>query len=173
MSVTDAQLLDMHKRALETIRAAIDGLDADVLAWREPDTGKSVAGEVRHLCNAERYWLREAGLDPEFSSPPASPASVDDVLECLSQAEARWAELLPTTPELRMSLYRVCLHALYHLPRVVHFRKRRQPDWAMPHWSKPGSWEHGVEPMLHAMLAERPDDVDVPPTPGFEPGKLE
>ena len=77
--------------------------------------------------------------------------------------------MLATKPGLRYALFRVCLHALYHLPRIVHLRNCRQSEWELPHWSRPGSWEHAIEPILQVMLAERPEDVDLSPTPGYAP----
>ena len=62
MSVADGKLLELHERALNMVRAAVRGRDAKTLCWREPDTGKTIAGEVVHVCEAERFWLRDAGM---------------------------------------------------------------------------------------------------------------
>lgn len=168
MAVTDEQLLEMHRRALDTIRAVLDGLDVAALNWSEPATGKSITSEVRHICGAEAFWLRDAGLEPAFELPPEVPSSCDQLTAALDSIQRRWAQALADHPNVRMSLFRLCLHALYHLPRIVHFRARQQPGWALPHWSQPGSWEHAIEPILHVMLAERPEQADDQPTPGFQ-----
>ena len=47
-------------------------------------------------------------------------------------------------------LARMALHTLYHLPKVLDRRERMEPSFELPHWSKAGSWEHAIEPILHA-----------------------
>jgi hypothetical protein len=172
MAVTNKQLLDMHKRALDTIRAAIDGLDRESLCWCEPETGQWIAQEVSHLCDTERYWIQQEGIDPQLEVCPEFPSSLEEELQCLGCIERRWVELLPINPGLRFPLFRVCLHALYHLARIAHLRRHQQSDWGLPHWSKPGSWEHAIDPIMHVMLADQPQDVDLPATSGFKSDTL-
>jgi hypothetical protein len=157
MSVADGKLLELHERALNMVRAAVRGLDAKTLCWREPDTGKTIAGEVVHVCEAERFWLRDAGIEPQLDVPSEQPSSVEELVAGLDRGERRFASLLSERPgdhDLRWRLCRVSQHALYHAVRIVHFRTRQQPDWTMPHWDRSGSWEHAVDLITELMLAE-------------------
>jgi len=157
MSVTDAKLLEVHEQGLNMVRAAVRGLDAEALCWREPDTGKTIAGEVVHVCEAEQFWLRDAGIEPQLDVPSEEPSSVEELLAGLDRAQQRFTDLLSEKPgdhDLRWRVCRVSQHALYHAVRIVHLRTRQQPDWTMPHWSEPGSWEHAVDLITDLILGE-------------------
>jgi uncharacterized damage-inducible protein DinB len=156
--IDDTCLVEFHSRSRDAIRAVLTGLDESQLHERDPQRGFSIAEEVGHLIAAEHFFLsQDCGLDPGF--PPfnrekGQAASGEELRDCLSQIDKRWPELLrdhPDRPELRAILTRMALHTLYHLVKAVDRRERMEPQFKLPHWSQPGSWEHAIEPVLEAI----------------------
>ena len=156
--IDDPTLLEFHRRSREAIRAVLDGLDETQLREHDPQRGYSIAEEVGHLVAAEHYFLAdEHGVDPGFAhmAPQSGQtASARELQERLRQIDERWPLLLREHPDdksLRVTLARMSLHTLFHLAKIVDRRERMQPDFELPHWSKPGSWEHAIEPLLGAI----------------------
>ncbi len=164
----DAQLLELHRRCRQAIRFVLDGLDESGLRERDPARGYSIAEEVGHLVAAEHYFLADdLGVDPGFPHMDrykGQNASAAELRERLDLIEERWPQLLSEHPdkrELRYIIARMSLHTLYHMARVVDRRVRMEPDFKLPHWSKPGSWEYAIEPLLDSVedkdVTQKPD----------------
>ncbi len=164
MSITSEQWLELHKRALETVRASIRGLDQEKLLWKEPRSQKSIASEVAHICGAEAYWLREASIAPRFATPSQNTWSVQVFQDVLDRIQKRYHEVLAERADdadILFGLGRVCQHALYHLPRIIHFRIMQEPDWIRPEPGRPGTWEHAVDYLSDLLIHAQ----TVPDTP--------
>ncbi len=146
---------EIHTRALDAVRAAIDGLDGETIRWKCPQTGMSIAGDVEHVCGAEVYWMREVQFQPNIPPFDVATATPAQLLEALNAAEGEHARLLRERPEDKDVLFglgRVCQHALYHLARITHFRLRHDPQWEGPGWPDPGCWEVPVDLITETML---------------------
>jgi len=135
MGAPPERWLEIHKRALDAVRAAIDGLDQQTVHWKAPGTGTSIASDVSHICDAERYWMREVGFEPDLPTLSVEEATLDELTAALNAAEAEHGRLLrdrPADKNVLFGLGRVCQHALHHLGRIGYFRMRHQPDWNHP-----------------------------------------
>ena len=155
----DDTLLELHRRSRDSIRAVLAGLDEPMLREHDQERGFSIAEEVGHLIAAEHWFLTEDyRIDPGFphmNRAKGQEASVHELHERLNQIEQQWPRLLQENPdsrELRVILARMALHTLYHLARVADRRARMEQGFQLPHWSKRGSWEYAIEPMLQSVL---------------------
>ena len=134
MAASTEEWVRIHERVLDCVRAAIDGLSDEELHWKAPGTGMSIAGDVSHICDAERYWMGEVGFQsdvPRVGETSAMP----ELVAALDAAEAAHERLLGERPgdgDVLYGLGRVCLHALNHLGRIAYFRMRHQPEWNYP-----------------------------------------
>ncbi|MFT3785059.1 MAG: hypothetical protein QM770_02690 [Tepidisphaeraceae bacterium] len=150
----DHVLLEIHRGTLLGVRTAIDGLSGEELRWTEPATGYSIASEVRQLTVAEHHWLRDCGLDPGFEPSSKEPQSSMELTDLLQAINARWRSIPVLSKPAQYALLRVSFQALFHLPRVVHFRSRLQPSWEMPPRNAPGSWDYAIDEIIRSLLAE-------------------
>ncbi|MFH0911249.1 MAG: hypothetical protein V1918_07100 [Planctomycetota bacterium] len=154
MPPTDEELLALHEAMIETVRTAVSGLGRKSLHWQEPDTKKSIASELVHLFKTERWWMREAGFDSQLKAPP-SEASLEELLAALEAAAACYRKFLSERPgdaTLRRQLLRLSQHAIYHLPRLYHFRVRQGPHWPVPPGNQPGSWAKAADRITELIL---------------------
>ena len=155
MPASTEQWAAIHKQVLDTVRAAIEGLDQKVLHWKAPGTEMFIAGDVSHICDAEtRYWMGEAGFQADIPHISADSATLDELLASLDAAEREHERLLRERPgdnRVRYGLGRVCLHAINHLGRIAYFRMRHQPDWDYP---KGREVHRAFDLIISAMLGE-------------------
>jgi len=164
--ISDQQLLEFHRRSRDAVRAVLDNIAEKILRERDPERGFSIAEEVGHLVAAEHFFRsHEFGIDPGFAHMDRTngqQASLQELLERLSQIEQDWSQLLrdnPDVKEMRVVLARMALHTLYHLARIADRRARMEPQFRLPHWSQPGSWEFAIEPLLQALRGNKAEPL--------------
>lgn len=151
MALSGEDWARIHKAVLDSVRAALDGLDGEALHWNVPGTEMSIAREAAHICNSERSWLLRAGFQPDIPEL-GKDCEMKDILRGLDTVEAAYASLLRERPDGREMLYglaRVCLHAIYHQGRIACFRIRRDPKWNYP---KGTSIHDAMDLIIGAML---------------------
>ena len=78
MAASTDEWVRIHKRVLDSVRAAMDGLDDEELHWQALGAGMCIAGDVSHICNAERYWMGEVGFRSDV------PRALTRQARCLS-----------------------------------------------------------------------------------------
>lgn len=134
MAATTDEWAGIHKSVLDTVRAVLDGLGDEVLYWKAPGTGMSIAKDVAHICDAERYWMREVGFEPGIPrvAGTSAMAELTAALDTVESAHERLLRQRPGDGDVLYELGRVSLHAIYHLGRIAYFRMRHQPDWDYP-----------------------------------------
>ena len=151
MALTSEEWARIHKGVLDSVRAALDGLDDETLGWSVPGTEMSIAREAAHICNSERSWLLRAGF-PSDVPELAKDCGAQDILQGLDSVESAYASLLRERPDDLDMLYglaRVCLHAIYHQGRIACFRIRQDPKWNYP---KGASIHDAMDLIIDAML---------------------
>ena len=135
MSCTTEQWMELHKYCLDTVRVILEGLADDQLVANVPTVEQSIGGLVCHIIDAEFYWLREVGIEPQFSSLPEKDRSVPRLLGILNKIEEQYQDILsrrPNDQDVLFGLGRVCQHALYHRGRIVLLRRMQDPEWRPP-----------------------------------------
>jgi hypothetical protein len=155
MAVTTEEWVGLHRRCLDAVRAAIEGLDAEQIRWAPVPGVPPIAAEVIHLRNAEDYWMREVGFDPRLQPFPADKATPDGLASLLDEAERAHERLLrqrPDDPDVQFGFARACHHALYHLGRIVYLRRCQEPAWEGPKAGQPGTWEHAVDTLTGLLV---------------------
>jgi hypothetical protein len=168
MPPTSDQWLELHRRTLDFLRATIRGLGAEQLSRAEPGAGGedearccgeprpfSIAGLIRHVCDAECYWLREVGLRPEFEPPATDETDAAALDAVLGQVEKQYHQVLadePDDPNILFGLSRVCQHNLYHGAHAAHLRALQEPGWTGPGAYESGSWEWAADHLTKMLL---------------------
>ncbi len=115
-AITMDQWLELHRRTLDCIRGALNGLTQEQFVWEQPmlagQTGEPSCGEPRpcslaglswHVLGAERYWLREVGIEPEFSVPEQEEWKLPAFQEALAGVEKQYQGILcerPNDPDI-------------------------------------------------------------------------
>ena len=164
-TITMDQWLEMHRRALDCVRGALDGLTQEQLLWEQPmlagQTGEPSCGEPRpcslaglawHVLCAERYWLDEVGIQPEFDVPEPRKWTVNAFREALTGVEKQYEKILagrPNDPDVLFGLGRVSQHNLSHWKSMEHLRMLQTPDWRQPDTM---TWEHAVDYITDLMI---------------------
>ena len=161
MTATKEQWLELHKRTLDCVRAALLGLSSEELLW-EPETTKGetkelasevprpfcIAAIVAHLCAVEMDWLSEVQIQSTFGAPRQADWNPETLSAILTLIEEQYHEILEKWNKDRHVLFglgRVCQHNLYHLAEIVRLRCLREPEWQPPTAGQPGSWEHAAD----------------------------
>ena len=161
ITVTKDQWLELHKRTLDCVRAAIRDLSSEKLLW-EPETTRGATREptcqeprpfcmgaiVAHLCGAEMHWLGEVNIRANFAAPRQTDWSSKTFGLVFDLIEKQYDDVLEKSPKDRQALFglgRVCQHNLYHLAQIVHLRCLQERDWQPPPAGHPGSWEHAAD----------------------------
>ena len=147
--------LEIHRRALDAVRATVNGLDQETLRWKAPGTGMSIAGDVSHICDAERYWMREVGFQPDLPKVSEENATLEELVAALDAAEKEHERLLRERPgdkDVLFGLGRVCQHALHHLGRMAYFRMHHQPKWNHPSPEDQGSLPRAFDLITETMI---------------------
>lgn len=164
-AITMDQWLELHKRTLNCVRGALDDLTQEQLLWEQPmlagQTGEPSCGEPRpcslaglawHALCSERYWLREVGIEPEFTVPERAQWTLLAFQEALAIAEKQYGKILadrPNDPDLLFGLARVCQHNLSHWKTMEHLRMLQDPQWRQP---DDMSWERAADYMSGLMI---------------------
>jgi uncharacterized damage-inducible protein DinB len=143
-------LLTFHQRTLDAVEAVLHGLEDRDLRREEPDSCKTIAGEIAHIFEAEGFWLLKLGL-PAPQPPPEERPTVEQLGQALAALDEHMTSLVErhaSNADLRGILMHVTLHALYHLPHLIRIRQSFQSEWVPPRWDAPGSFERAVGPMV-------------------------
>ncbi len=157
-AISMQQWLELHKRTLNCIRGALDGITQEQLIWEipmlkgqtgEPSCGEprpySLAGMACHICGAEKYWLREVQIEPEFDVPQQAHWTLPAFMKALNGIEKQYEIILSGKPASRNILFglgRVCQHNLLHWKSMEHIRMLQDPNWRQPDGT---SWENAVD----------------------------
>lgn len=165
---TSKQWLEYHKRTLDTARYVLRGSPREQLLWLEPGTegeteergcGEprpfSIAGVVKHICEAECYWLREVHIEPEFVPPQQSEWRAEVFQEALDTIEKQYHRILagkPNDPDILFGLSRVCQHNVYHAGQAAHLRALQDPEWKGAGAGETGSWEQAVDYLAEMLI---------------------
>jgi hypothetical protein len=161
ITVTNDQWLELHKRTLDCVRAALLDLSSEKLLW-EPEATSGATEErvcqeprpfcigaiVAHLCGAEMLRLGEVNIQATFAAPRPSdwnPQTFGRVLDLIQQEYYAVLEKRPKDKHILFGLGRMCQHNLYHLAQIVHLRCLQEPNWQPPPAGQPGSWEHAAD----------------------------
>ncbi len=161
ITVTKDQWLELHRRTLDCVRAALLDLSGEKLAW-EPESTRggttestceeprpfSIGSLAAHLCGAEMDWLGRVNVRADFSSPRPAAWNVQTFRGIFDRIEHQYLDVLEKWPKDRRVLFglgRMCQHNLYHLPQIVHLRRLQESNWQPPVPGQPGSWEHAVD----------------------------
>ncbi|MFC1525914.1 hypothetical protein ACFL6X_03770 [Candidatus Latescibacterota bacterium] len=163
--ITMDQWLELHKRTLDCVRGALEGLTQEQLLWEQPmlagQTGEPSCGEPRpcslaglawHILCAERYWLREVGIQPAFDVPERNEWTLAIFEQALSGVEEQYERVLSersNDPDVLFGLGRVCQHNLSHWKMMEHLRMLQDPDWRQP---SELSWERAADYMTDLMI---------------------
>ena len=158
---TSEQWIEYHKRTLDTAICVLRDLPHEQFLWLQPGTeGETeergcgeprpfcIAGVVKHICDAERYWLREVHIEPDFAPPQQPEWRVAVFQEALDKIEKQYHEILaakPGDPGILFGLSRVCQHNLYHAGQAAHLRSLQDPEWKGAGAGEIGSWEQAVD----------------------------
>ena len=161
ITVTKDQWLELHRRTLDCVRAALLDLSSEKLLW-EPETTRGDAREltcqeprpfcigaiVAHLCGVEMERLGEANIRAKFAAPRQVDWNAQTFGGILDLIEEQYCDVLERCPKDKQVLFglgRVCQHNLYHLAQIVHLRYLQEPDWQAPPAGQSGSWEHAAD----------------------------
>ena len=174
MPPTPVQWLEYHKRTLDTTRCVLRDLPSEQLLWLQPGTEDEteerdcgeprpfcIAGVIKHICDAERYWLREVQIEPAFASPQQSEWRVDAFQEALDKIEKQYHEVLsakPDDPDILFGLSRVCQHNLYHAGQAAHLRGLQDTEWEGAGAGCVGSWEQAVDYLVDLLIGGNPKE---------------
>ncbi len=159
MSCTTEEWIGLHKCCLDSVRVVIEGLADEQLVANVPTVEQSIGGLVCHIIDAEFYWLREVGIEPQFSSPPEKDRSVPRLLVILDKIEEQYQDILsqrPNEQDVLFGLGRVCQHALYHRAPIVLCRRMQDPKWHPPGPNERGAWEIAVDWITHLLIGQEP-----------------
>lgn len=115
----------------------------------------SIAGVVKHICEAECYWLREVHIEPEFVPPQQSEWRAEVFQEALDTIEKQYHRILagkPNDPDILFGLSRVCQHNVYHAGQAAHLRALQDPEWKGAGAGETGSWEQAVDYLAEMLI---------------------
>jgi uncharacterized damage-inducible protein DinB len=117
-------------------RKMLNGLTSSESSWVPEGTkGRSIKSYLRHIVNAELYWLNHLGYDtPDYLS---REMSFNEILENYNQCElliknyldqATVEELKPRTPSdsggatIAWAVWRTSLHSIHHFAQIAYLR---------------------------------------------------
>lgn len=174
MPPTTQQWLEYHKRTLNTARCVLRGLPQEQLLWLQPGTeGETkergcgeprpfcIAGILKHICDAERYWLREVHIEPAFTPPTPAEWRGDVFLNVFDKIEGQYQRILadkPHSPDILFGLSRVCQHNLQHAAQAAHLRALQDRQWKGAGSYRDGSWEAAVDYLADLLIGQEPKD---------------
>ncbi|MFX0173914.1 MAG: DinB family protein [Candidatus Hodarchaeota archaeon] len=113
----------------------LEGLSANEMAWFPEGTrGRTISSYLRHIINAELYWLKQLGYQ-EIPDYLPKESSNDELMKnyrslstfiCDLIGNASEEDLIPhISPEKRTlawMVWRTSLHAIHHFAQVAYIR---------------------------------------------------
>jgi len=173
---TPEQWLEYHKRTLDYARSVLQELPQEQLLWVLPETeGETeertceeprpfcIAGIIKHVCDAERYWLREVHIEPAFEPPQQQDWSVGVFQNAFNLIEDQYKRILvdkPNDPDIHFGLSRVCQHNLFHAGQATHLRGLQDSAWRGPGANDTGSWCKAVDYLADLLIGRKPMEYD-------------
>jgi len=115
-----------------------------------------------HICGAEKYWLREVRIEPEFEYPQQGQWTRAAFETALDGIERQYEKVFSERPDSRnifFGLGRVCQHNLSHWKSMEHLRMLQDADWRQPDDT---SWGLAVDYMTELLILGGKAPLQVP-----------